>query len=210
MSAIKAAAIALLTALALATAAKAAERWETLPSFPPMPPAKASGMAPVNDIKMYYAEYGEGDPILFIHGGLGSADVWGNQVADFARDHRVIVADSRGHGRSTRSAQPFGYDLVLRGARERLAPIVMTALATGLALAPVVVAGNAPGHEIGQPMAVVILGGLVSSTLLNLFLVPALYLRFGARARVPAPTTEHANGHLDLGHGRLAPVTAAD
>ncbi len=59
MSAIKAAAIALLTALALTTAAKAAERWETLPSFPPMPPAKASGMAPVNDIKMYYAEYGE-------------------------------------------------------------------------------------------------------------------------------------------------------
>lgn len=112
MSAIKAAAIALLTALALTTAAKAAERWETLPSFPPTPPAKASGMAPVNDIKMYYAEYGEGDPILFIHGGLGSADVWGNQVADFARDHRVIVADSRGHGRSTRSAQPFGYDLM--------------------------------------------------------------------------------------------------
>jgi len=106
--------------------------------------------------------------------------------------------------------QPFGYDLVLRGARERLAPIVMTALATGLALVPLVVAGNAPGHEIGQPMAVVILGGLVSSTFLNLFLVPALYLRFGARARVPAPATEHANGHLDLGHGRLAPVTAAD
>jgi hypothetical protein len=59
-------------------------------------------------------------------------------------------------------------------------------------------------------MAIVILGGLVSSTLLNLFLVPALYLRFGARAGVPAQATEHANGHLDLGQGRLAPVTAAD
>ena len=100
------------SAVFMAVTAQSAERWESLPAFPPMPPAKASGMADVNDIKMYYAEYGEGDPILFIHGGLGSADVWGNQIAYFAKDHRVIVADSRGHGRSTRSAQPFGYDLM--------------------------------------------------------------------------------------------------
>ncbi|WP_064711867.1 alpha/beta fold hydrolase [Rhizobium bangladeshense] len=92
--------------------AQAAERWAELPAFPSMPAPKISGMADVNDIKMYYAEYGEGDPILFIHGGLGNADVWGRQVAEFARDHLVIVADSRGHGRSTRSQQPFGYDLM--------------------------------------------------------------------------------------------------
>ncbi|NEH60257.1 alpha/beta fold hydrolase [Rhizobium leguminosarum] len=92
--------------------ARSAERWAELPAFPLMPVAKTSGMAEVNDIKMYYAEYGEGDPILFIHGGLGNAEVWGHQVADFAKDHRVIVADSRGHGRSTRSQQPFGYDLM--------------------------------------------------------------------------------------------------
>ncbi|MGO7906792.1 alpha/beta fold hydrolase [Rhizobium leguminosarum] len=92
--------------------ARSAERWAELPAFPSMPVAKTSGMAEVNDIKMYYAEYGEGDPILFIHGGLGNAEVWGHQVADFAKDHRVIVADSRGHGRSTRSQQPFGYDLM--------------------------------------------------------------------------------------------------
>jgi Cu/Ag efflux pump CusA len=55
----------------------------------------------------------------------------------------------------------------------------MTALATGLALVPLVIAGNVPGHEIEHPMAIVILGGLVTSTLLNLFLVPALYLRVG-------------------------------
>jgi Cu/Ag efflux pump CusA len=73
----------------------------------------------------------------------------------------------------------FGPELVLRGARERLSPIMMTALATGLALVPLVVAGSIPGHEIEHPMAVVILGGLVTSTLLNLFLVPSLYLRFG-------------------------------
>ncbi|MBY5388523.1 alpha/beta fold hydrolase [Rhizobium leguminosarum] len=92
--------------------ARSAERWAELPAFPSMPVAKTSGMAEVNDIKMYYAEYGEGDPILFIHGGLGNAEVWGHQVADFAKDHLVIVADSRGHGRSTRSQQPFGYDLM--------------------------------------------------------------------------------------------------
>jgi Cu/Ag efflux pump CusA len=73
----------------------------------------------------------------------------------------------------------FGLDLALRGARERLSPILMTALATGLALVPLVIAGDIPGHEIEHPMAVVILGGLVTSTLLNLFVVPAIYLRFG-------------------------------
>ena len=82
--------------------------------------------------------------------------------------------------------ETFGPELVLRGARERLSPILMTALATGLALVPLVVAGDIPGHEIEHPMAVVILGGLVTSTLLNLFVVPSLYLRF-AKPRESAP-----------------------
>lgn len=73
----------------------------------------------------------------------------------------------------------FGPGLVLRGAGERLAPILMTASATGLALVPVVALGSIPGHEIQLPMAVVILGGLVTSTLLTLFVLPPLYLRFG-------------------------------
>ncbi len=78
--------------------------------------------------------------------------------------------------------EPFGPALVIRGARERLSPILMTALATGLALIPLVVAGDIPGHEIEHPMAIVILGGLVTSTLLNLFVMPSLYLRFGRGA----------------------------
>ena len=72
----------------------------------------------------------------------------------------------------------FGPALVLRGAEERLAPILMTALTTGLALLPLVIAGDIAGHEIEHPMAIVILGGLVTSTFLNLFVVPSLYLRF--------------------------------
>ena len=76
--------------------------------------------------------------------------------------------------------EAFGPALILRGARERLSPILMTTLATGLALVPLVFAADLPGHEIEHPMAVVILGGLVTSTLLNLFVVPVLYLRLGS------------------------------
>jgi Cu/Ag efflux pump CusA len=79
--------------------------------------------------------------------------------------------------------EQFGLDLVLLGARERFAPILMTALAVGLALLPLVISGNIPGQEIASPMAIVILGGLVTSTLLTLFIVPSLYLRFGARTQ---------------------------
>jgi CzcA family heavy metal efflux pump len=75
-------------------------------------------------------------------------------------------------------SEKFGTDLVMRGAAERLSPILMTTLATGLALVPLVVMGEIPGHEIEHPMAVVILGGLITSTLLNLFVLPPLYLRF--------------------------------
>ncbi len=71
-------------------------------------------------------------------------------------------------------------EAVRRGAMERLAPILMTALAAGLALVPLALAGGEPGSEIQTPMAIVILWGLVSSTALNMVVVPALYLRFGA------------------------------
>ncbi len=81
--------------------------------------------------------------------------------------------------------EDFGPGLVLRGAEERLVPILMTAACAGLALLPLILAGNAPGHEIEHPMAIVILGGLVSSTVLNLFLMPALFARFG-KERAPA------------------------
>jgi Cu/Ag efflux pump CusA len=87
--------------------------------------------------------------------------------------------------------ETFGVGLVLRGARDRLAPILMTMSATALALVPLVIAGSIPGNEIEHPMAVVIVGGLVTSTLLNLFVVPSLYLKFGAR-RASTAHAEHA------------------
>ncbi|SFJ15549.1 Pimeloyl-ACP methyl ester carboxylesterase [Phyllobacterium sp. CL33Tsu] len=97
---------------ALTTSVFAAERWEQLPEPQPMPKADKSGKAPVNGIEMYYAVYGKGPPVLLIHGGLGYADIWGAQVADLSKDHMVIVAESRGHGRSTRTADPYSYDLM--------------------------------------------------------------------------------------------------
>jgi CzcA family heavy metal efflux pump len=82
----------------------------------------------------------------------------------------------------------FGLPLVVRGAMERLAPILMTTLATGLALVPLVVLGQRPGQEIEHPLAVVILGGLVTSTLLSLFVFPSLYLRFHRPTRPLEPS----------------------
>jgi CzcA family heavy metal efflux pump len=82
----------------------------------------------------------------------------------------------------TEEGMPFGLELVIRGAEERLAPILMTALATGLALLPLAITGNKPGQEIEYPLAVVILGGLITSTVLNLFLLPPLYALFGRPA----------------------------
>ena len=78
----------------------------------------------------------------------------------------------------TEENMPFGEELILRGAMERLSPILMTALTTALALLPIVIGGNRPGQEIEHPMAIVIMGGLVTSTLLNLLFMPALYWKF--------------------------------
>ena len=79
----------------------------------------------------------------------------------------------------TEEGETFGVDLVVRAAKERLAPILMTSLATALALVPLAIFGERPGQEIEHPLALVILGGLFTSTLLSLFVIPALYLRFG-------------------------------
>ena len=118
--------------------------------------------------------------VLFTGGvlSLGSLVGFVTVLGIAARNGIMMVSHFR--HLETDEGEPFGVALVLRGAEERLSPILMTALATGLALLPLVIAGNKPGHEIEYPLAVVILGGLVTSTLLNLFLLPPLYAKFGA------------------------------
>jgi len=87
-------------------------------------------------------------------------------------------------------------EAVRRGAMERLAPILMTALAAGLALLPLALRGEEPGNEILTPMAIVILFGLLSSTLLNMLVVPSLFLRFGD----PSGGAEASPARLEVRH----------
>jgi pimeloyl-ACP methyl ester carboxylesterase len=86
--------------------------WLTLPPAPTLGEPTQSGTAPVNGIKIWYAEFGQGPPVILLHGGLANASYWGNQVPVLAKSYRVIVMDSRGHGRSTRGELPLSYDLM--------------------------------------------------------------------------------------------------
>ena len=75
--------------------------------------------------------------------------------------------------------EPFGEKLVIRGSLERLTPVLMTALAAGMALVPLLYGADAPGKEILHPVAVTIFGGLISATLLDTLLTPFLFLKYG-------------------------------
>ena len=92
--------------------AEAIERWAVLPPTPKPIRSEHSGQANANGISIYYAVYGQGSPVILLHGGLANADYWGNQVKALEPNHTVIVMDSRGHGRTTRDSRPYGYDLM--------------------------------------------------------------------------------------------------
>lgn len=98
--------------IGLATAARAEPQWLTLPPTPSLPTPAKSGYAPVNGIKIWYAVFGRGAPVVLLHGGLANSNYWGELVPVLARHYRVVVMDSRGHGRSSRDTRPFGYDLM--------------------------------------------------------------------------------------------------
>ncbi len=129
-----------------------------------------------------FALVGGGVGVMLTSGvvSLGSLVGFVTVLGIAARNGIMLVSHYR--HLEDQEGEAFGPGLVQRGSEERLAPILMTALATGLALLPLVVSGQKPGHEVEYPLAVVILGGLVTSTLLNLFLLPSLYLQFGQRS----------------------------
>ena len=104
--------LSLLAVLGSVAAARADQQWLTLPPTPSLPKPAESGYAPVNGIRVWYAAFGRGEPVLLLHGGLANSNYWGNQVPALAKSYRVIVVDSRGHGRSTHDEQPYGYDLM--------------------------------------------------------------------------------------------------
>jgi pimeloyl-ACP methyl ester carboxylesterase len=164
--------------------ASAAERWESLPDAPPMPPAVESGYAPVNGIKMYYAVYGQGDPILLIHGGTANADYWANQVLALSKTHKVIVAGSRGHGRSTRTAQSMSYDLMASD---------YAALLDYLKIQKTALAGTSDGGIIGIDLAMT-----HPERLTKLFAHAALVTTDGAK---PDPMQSPAYSRFDAKGG---------
>jgi pimeloyl-ACP methyl ester carboxylesterase len=102
----------LLILLASAAALGAEPQWLTLPPTPTLPKPAHSGTATVNGIKLWYATFGQGKPVILLHGGLANANYWGHQVRALQPRYRVIVMDSRGHGRSTRDERPYDYDLM--------------------------------------------------------------------------------------------------
>jgi pimeloyl-ACP methyl ester carboxylesterase len=185
--------LALAAGLVLSAAAGAQEIWQTLPEPPPMPAARESGLAPVNDIQMYYAIYGDGEPVLLIHGGLGHGDVWGFQVQALSESHQVIVADSRGHGRSTRSGQPFGYQLM---ADDYLA------LLDHLGIDQVALVGWSDGGIIGLDIAI-----RHPERLSRLFAFAANYTPEGVKASVAEDLTFNAYiARAGADYARLSPT----
>ena len=94
----------------------------------------------------------------------------------------VLLLMSRYRELEHDAGEAFGTELVLRGAGERLVPVVTTAITTAIVLLPLVIGGSRAGYEVGHPLAVVVLGGLLTTTFVVLFVLPSLYLRFGAVA----------------------------
>ncbi len=121
--------------------------WRAVRGPQPMPAPEVSGFAPIRGIQMYYGIYGKGHgtPILLVHGGMGSSDVWGSEVPELARNHEVIVADSRGQGRSTRTNIPFTYHLMAED---------YVALLDYLKIDKVALVGFSDGGIIGIDMAI--------------------------------------------------------
>jgi CzcA family heavy metal efflux pump len=117
-----------------------------------------------------------GDGILSVGSLIGFITVFG-----IATRNGIMLVSHIRHLQEREGVRDL-YEAVLRGSTERLVPILMTALASGMALVPLAMAGGEPGSEIQTPMAWVILFGLISSTFLNMIVVPALYLRFGRPA----------------------------
>jgi pimeloyl-ACP methyl ester carboxylesterase len=87
-------------------------KWERLPPTPALPKAERSGVAEVNGVRLWYGVFGHGDPVILVHGGLANSNYWGLQIPALAQHYQVVVLDSRGHGRSTRTAAPIGYDVM--------------------------------------------------------------------------------------------------
>ncbi|MBV9827927.1 MAG: alpha/beta hydrolase [Alphaproteobacteria bacterium] len=140
----RALALLLLAGMAAGTARANDPQWRSLPPTPTLPQTAQRGLAEVNGIKIWYASFGAGEPVILLHGGLANADYWGNQVRALQQHYRVIVMDSRGHGRSARDERPYGYDLMASD---------VTALMDFLKIPKAAIVGWSDGAIIGLDIA---------------------------------------------------------
>jgi pimeloyl-ACP methyl ester carboxylesterase len=133
--------------LAPAGAFAATPRWLNLPPTPALPPGGQTGTAQINGARIWFATYGDPakPPVLLLHGGLANAAYWGNQIPPLAETYRVVVMDSRGHGRSSRDAQPYSYGLMARD---------VVGLLDHLSLPRAAVVGWSDGAIIGLDLAI--------------------------------------------------------
>jgi pimeloyl-ACP methyl ester carboxylesterase len=134
-----------LVVLFIPALALAKPRWQTLPLPPAMPAATDHGTVDVGGAQIYYAIYGAGDPVILLHGGLGNADHWSNQVPALAEKFQVIAIDSRGQGRSTRTRAKPSY--------QTMADDVI-AVMDQLKLAKAALVGWSDGGEIALKIAI--------------------------------------------------------
>lgn len=130
--------------LIAARATPALEKWQSIQALP-TPTPRQSGYARVNGIEMYYAIYGSGEPILLIPIGMAPMDMWAGVIPVLSQHHAVIAADTRGHGRSTRTSAPYSYSLL---AADYLA------LLDYLKIGKVALAGASDGAIIGLEIAI--------------------------------------------------------
>ena len=146
--------------------------------------AKSWGMALAMCLLLVATVAGGMLTAFLINVALSVASLFGLlTVLGIAARNAVALINHYQHLEAERG-ESFGSQLILRASAERVTPTVMTAVTTALALLPFVFLGNLAGFEIVRPMAIIIVGGLVVSTLLNLFALPALYLRYGASREV--------------------------
>jgi pimeloyl-ACP methyl ester carboxylesterase len=135
----------LLFTFAAPAGAQPAEAWRTLPAPAPLPVWDMEGRVTHDGARIWFATFGAGPPVILLHGGSGSSDLWGGQVpALVAAGRRVIVIDSRGHGRSTLGVHRLGYELMERD---------VIAVMDGLSLGKADVVGWSDGAIIGLVMA---------------------------------------------------------
>jgi len=118
--------------------------WLKLPPTPALPPPSKSDVAAVNGTKIYFAQFGAGEPVLLLHGGMGSSNYWGHQVPELAKHFSVIAMDTRGHGRSPVTSGAFGYRLFAED---------VAALLDHLGVAKVSVVGWSDGAITGLQLA---------------------------------------------------------